>query len=292
MNFLTGLLSNTTFLLAVVAVFATATLLWYVALVKGREFMESYEQTFTETASTNLADMFSFMDATRLFYINVAALVIIPVLILIITRDWLVTVAAFAVLLLVPNFLFRRMRNKRLRRFEQQLPDGLQMISGSMRAGASLNIALESLVKEQGPPLSQEFALFLREQRIGVDFETSLANLEKRVPVADFGMVLSALRINREVGGNLAEVLEALGETLRRKHTMEGKIDSLTAQGKLQGIVMTALPILLAVLLNFLEPEAMSKLWTEPIGWAVLTVIIVMESLGYFMIRKITSIDV
>lgn len=292
MEFIKELARDTTFLLTVAAVFAAGTLLWYVALIKGREFMQSYEQTFTDTASTNLADMFSFMDTRRLFYFNIAALLIVPILTLVISRDWLITIATFAILLLVPNFMFRRMRKKRLKRFEQQLPDGLQMISGSMRAGASLNIALESLVKEQGPPLSQEFALLLREQRIGVDFETSLTSIEKRVPIADFSMVVSALRINREVGGNLAEVLEALGDTLRRKHTMEGKIDSLTAQGKLQGIVMTALPILLAVLLNFLEPEAMSKLWSEPIGWAVLTVIIVMESLGYFMIRKITSIDV
>jgi tight adherence protein B len=166
------------------------------------------------------------------------------------------------------------------------------MISGSMRAGASLSIALESLVKEQQPPLAQEFQLFLREQRIGVDFEDSLSHMEKRMPIPDLGMVISALRISREVGGNLAEVLEALADTLRRKHTMEGKIDSLTAQGKLQGIVMTGLPILLAFLLNILEPEAMEKLWTTPIGWVVLGIIIFMEGLGYFMISKITTIDV
>ena len=112
------------------------------------------------------------------------------------------------------------------------------------------------------------------------------------MPIPDLGMVISALRISREVGGNLAEVLEALADTLRRKHTMEGKIDSLTAQGKLQGVVMTGLPILLAFLLNILEPEAMEKLWTTPIGWIVLAIFIFMEGLGYFMISKITTIDV
>ncbi len=105
-------------------------------------------------------------------------------------------------------------------------------------------------------------------------------------------MLVTALLINREVGGNLAETMETLGETLRRKGMMEGKIQSLTAQGKLQGIVMTGLPVLLGVLLNFMEPEAMSKLWTTNIGYVVLAVIIMMEVLGYFMISKITSIDV
>ena len=166
------------------------------------------------------------------------------------------------------------------------------MLTGAMRAGASLNIALEGLVKEQPAPLSQEFELFMREQRIGVDFEKSLANMEKRLPIQDFAMLTSALRINREIGGNLAEILESLAETLRRKQMMEGKIDSLTAQGKLQGIVMTGLPILLGVLLYFLEKESMEKLWTTTIGWVVLGIIIIMEAMGYVMIRKITSIDV
>lgn len=105
-------------------------------------------------------------------------------------------------------------------------------------------------------------------------------------------MLTTALRINREVGGNLAETIESLADTLRRKSTMEGKIESLTAQGRLQGIVMTGLPILLGMLLNFLEPEAMSKLWTTGVGWMVLAVIIGMEAAGYVIIRKITSIDV
>jgi len=166
------------------------------------------------------------------------------------------------------------------------------MLSGAMRAGASLNIALEGLVKEQPAPLGQEFELFMREQRIGTDFEKSLDHMESRIPLQDFAMFTSALRINREIGGNLAEIIEALADTLRRKQQMEGKIESLTAQGKLQGIVMTGLPVLLGVLLYFLEPENMEKLWTTTIGYCVLAVILIMEIMGYVMIRKITSIDV
>ena len=132
----------------------------------------------------------------------------------------------------------------------------------------------------------------MKEQRLGVDLDVSLAHMERRIPLQDFSMLATALRINREVGGNLADTISSLGETLRRKGTMEGKIKSLTAQGKMQGYVMAGLPVLLAVLLNFLEPEAMSKLWTTAVGWIVITVIVVMEALGFLMIRKITSIDV
>ncbi len=279
-------------LVALVTVFACATMLMLAAMMRGQQYMTEYKTAFTETASNSLADMFSFADPVKLFYINIAAVLLIPLVVMVLFRDWKLAFVVFILLLFIPNILYSSARKRRQRRFEQQLPDGLAMISGSMRAGASLSIALESLVKEQQPPLAQEFQLFLREQRIGVDFEESLAHMEKRMPIADLGMVISALRISREVGGNLAEVLESLADTLRRKHTMEGKIDSLTAQGKLQGIVMTGLPILLGVLLNFLEPEAMEKLWTTPVGWVVLTIIIVMLGLGYFMISKITTIDV
>ena len=145
---------------------------------------------------------------------------------------------------------------------------------------------------EQAAPIAQEFELLLREQRLGVDFDVSLQNMESRVPLQDVSLLITALRINREVGGNLAETVESLGETLRRKAMMDGKITSLTAQGKLQGVVMAGLPVLLALLLYFMEPESMAKLWTTSVGWGVLTVVGVMEILGYTMIRKITSIDV
>ncbi|MEM7466916.1 MAG: type II secretion system F family protein, partial [Pseudomonadota bacterium] len=195
-------------------------------------------------------------------------------------------------ILLIPGLWYRSAKAKRLRAIERQMPDALAMVAGSLRAGASLNIALENLVAEQPPPLSQEFDMLLKEQRLGVDLDISLGNMEKRIPLQDFSMLATALRINREVGGNLADTIESLGETLRRKGTMEGKIKSLTAQGQMQGYVMTGLPVLLAVLLNFLEPEAMEKLWTTGVGWVVIVVIVVMEVLGYSMIKKITTIDV
>ena len=254
--------------------------------------MENYKQTFTSTATSNMSDMFMSFDPNQMFMINIIAIVVLPILTWFITGDIPATLGMLAVIILLPSIFYRSMRKQRLKRFEAQLPDGLVMISGAMRAGASLSIALESLVKEQPAPLSQEFELFLKEQRLGVEFEDSLKKMEKRIPLPDFSMLVTALLINREVGGNLAETMETLGTTLRRKGMMEGKIASLTSQGKLQGIVMAGLPILLGVLLNFIEPEAMSKLWTTTVGYLVMIVIIVMEMLGYFMINKITSIDV
>jgi len=286
------LIANATYVLILVSVFGMTALLWFIIASKAQGYMEGYKETFTDSASTNMSDMFLFVDPNQLFVLNLVAIVVLPSLVWLLTGDIPAMLAMLAILVLLPSIFYKSMRKKRLKRFEAQLPDALAMVSGAMRAGASLNIAMEGLVKEQPAPISQEFELLLKEQRLGVDFEVSLKAMEERIPIPDFAMLVTALLINREVGGNLAETMESLGETLRRKSTMEGKIESLTAQGKLQGIVMTGLPILLGILLNFIEPEAMEKLWTTTIGWIVLTIIVVMELMGYLMIRKITSIDV
>ena len=280
------------YILVIGSVFMMTFMLWMMLAKKSQGMMEGYKETFTDSASTNMSDMFLFIDPNQLFIINIVAMVVMPSLVWLVTGDIPAMIATLAIVILLPSMLYKSMYKRRLKRFETQLPDALAMVSGAMRAGASLNVAMEGLVKEQPAPISQEFELLLKEQRIGVDFEASLKSMEERIPLQDFSMLVTALRINREVGGNIAETMESLGETLRRKAMMEGKIESLTAQGKLQGIVMTGLPILLGTLLNFIEPEAMEKLWTTSIGWIVLSIIVVMEIMGNLMIKKITSIDV
>ncbi len=278
----------TSLLLIALTVFIIA----WIVVKKADSFWGDYETVFLDSATVNLQDMFLFIDPKRLFMLNALALVIVPLIALILTGDWIIALLIFLAVMTFPFNFYKSMRKKRLRRLEQQLPEALVMVSGSLSSGASLNMALESMLKEQPAPISQEFMLFMREQRIGVDFDVSLRNMERRIPLQDFLMFTAAMRISREVGGNLGEVLTTLAETLRRKATMEGKIESLTAQGRMQGIVMAGLPILLGVLLYFMEPVAMAKLFTTTIGWAVLGVIVAMEVVGYIFIRKITSIDV
>lgn len=271
--------------------FAAAIIAWLLIQSFGRYWQE-YKDTFTESTSTDMADMFMFVDPQRLFLLNIGGILLIPLLTWLISQDIIMTVSAAIGMALLPSMIYKSLRKRRLKKFETQLPDAFMMISASLQAGASLNMALEGLIKEQPAPLSQEFELLIRQQRIGVDMETALSNMEKRMPSSDFIVATSAIKIAREVGGNLIEVMETLADTLRRKAAMEGKIESLTAQGKLQGKVMTGLPILLGVILFQMEPEAMGKMFTTPMGWATLAVIVVMEFLGYMVIRKITSIDV
>ena len=270
----------------------TAFLVIWLGIQAARSVLAKQRSELETSTKTTLADMFIFLDPTQIFYYNIAALIVLPTLVWLLSNNPVfVTFTAIATLIL-PKWYIKHLAARRLKRFEEQLPDALLMISGAMRAGASLNVAMESMVKEQKPPLSQEFELMLREQRLGVDFDTSLVNMEKRNPLQDFSLVVSGLRISREVGGNLAEILESLANTLREKAQMEGKIRSLTAQGKMQGLIMSCLPLLIMVALNWIEPRAMGTMFTTFFGWCTLAVIIVMITIGYLIIRKITSIDV
>jgi len=279
-------------LLAILA-FIGIVIFWSIIQV-GRDLMAKQKQTITRQAEEEggLRDMFIAVDPQKLFYYNMAALFIVPGLLWGFTENAVLVVGAAIFIIIFPRLYVRWLKKRRFDQFEKQLPDALLMVSGAMRAGASLTVAMESMVKEQKPPLAQEFDLLLREQRVGVDFDTALKNMEKRLPIQDFIMVVSGMRISREVGGNLADILETLADTLRMKHQMEGKIKALTAQGKMQGLVMTSLPLFLMFILTHMEPEAMAPLYNTLVGWATLSVIAVMEVIGYVAIQKIVSIDV
>jgi len=259
---------------------------------KTQDIIQNRKNEMTEFADQKLADMFIFVDSDKLWRASILLSIILPLFIYIFLDSPFFAVIGFIASLVMPKKIVEFLRKKREKKFITQLPDALLMLSGAMKAGASFGIALESMVKEQKPPISQEFDLLVRQQRLGIDFDTALRNMEERMPIQDFIMVISAMRISRDVGGNLTEVLDSLATTLRRKFEMEAKIDGLTAQGKLQGIVMSSLPLLLMWVLTKMEPEAMAPMFNTWYGWVTLGVIMVAEYLAYFVISKIVNIDV
>jgi tight adherence protein B len=279
-------------LAVIIFAFVGGLLLGLVGLVGLLAVLRGYREAFTRTAQHTLGEMFLFIDLQQLFHYNLGLLLVIPLLVAVAADSIPLAVAAFALVAFLPGFVYRHLRERRLRQFIAQLPDALMALASSLRAGSSMAISLEKLVEEQRPPLSQEFELFLREQRMGVDFDTALEHMAKRIVHADFQLVVAGMRISREVGGNLAGIMETQVDILRSKAMMEGKIRALTAQGKLQGLVMTFLPVALAGILYFMEPDAMSLLFTTHTGWMVLGVVAVMETLGYLAICRITAIDV
>lgn len=263
-------------------------------LIFGRVILANlgfYRRQFSASAEVELADMFIFASGQQLFIFNLMLLVIVPLFLHVLFQITVLTLAGAILMLFVPRMFFGMLRRKRLMKFEEQLPDAFMLLSSSLQSGASLNMALENVVQQSPAPLSQEFGLLVKKLRLGVTLEDALVKMEERIPLPSFIMASSAVRISREVGGNLVETINGMANTLRRKKVMEGKIDSLTSQGRAQGIFMAMLPIFLAGILSAIEPEAMSQLYTTRVGLMVLTVMVVMEVLGFVFIKKITRID-
>ena len=274
------------------AIFLSVAIIAFIVTSKINQLKEKFKADLAEEADMNMADMFMFVDGQQLARYYFIALTIVPIVVLLLSRDLIYTVVAIALMAIVPKIFYSRVRNSRLKKFEAQLADAFLGLSSSLQAGTSLMGALESLIVEQPPPLSQEFSLMVRKVKLGVNLDTALIEMEDRLDSTDFRVALSAIRISREVGGNLTEVMENLSETLRQKAAMEGKIESLTSQGKIQGYFMTALPLLLMGVLNVIEPEAMSQMYNTTMGYFFLAGIVVMLTMGFLLIRSITNIDV
>lgn len=275
-----------------VAVFCGASISVWLATRAVRLALANGTRHLASEVEQSLADVFVFVNRQKAAAATLSATVVLPVLVFALSGSVLVALASLPLVWFVPRKVLAWMRTRRILTLERQLSDMLLMIAGALRAGASLPIALESGVQESAPPISQEFDLLLREIRLGIDLDIAMRNIEKRIPVPDFMMVTAAVTISREVGGNLAEALESVARTLRDKLQMEGKIRALTSQGRMQGIVMTCLPLFLMMVLRAMEPVAMAPLFTTPIGWGTLAVIAVMEFLGYQSIVRIVRINV
>ena len=264
---------------------------WFLFRHGGRWFSSRQDQQASAAASA-LEGMFIFTGAHRLRVLSMGALILLPVAAWVLTGNPVVVGGCMAAAFVAPRWIVKHLQQRRLARFEQQLPDALLMITGALRAGASLPIALEAVASEAKPPISQEFDLLLREMRLGVDFAVTLRNLERRVPVPDLTMVTAGMSLSREVGANLSETLDSIAKTIRAKLQMEGKIKSLTAQGRMQGLVMACLPAFLVLVLQVMEPEAMQPMFNTWYGWVTVGVIVAADLVGYFFIRKIVAIDV
>lgn len=284
-------MNSANLLIAVLAAVSAGIFAW-LFLLRFYDKLKRLQNSYTETTNSRLSELFYFVDLEKYFPIYIIILCVFPILTWILSDHLLLGLIMLVFLLFFPHMLLSHLHNKRIKTFERQLPDALSMLSGSLKVGASLDQAMDTVITESEAPLSQEFNLFLRERKLGVELNVALSNLENRIELEDLSLLLAAIKISREVGGNLADTLDNLADTLRRKLVMEGKIDSLTAQGKLQGIVMSLLPMLLAGVLMKLEPKAMGMLFTTKIGWMVIGVIAALQILGFISIQKITRIDV
>jgi len=206
--------------------------------------------------------------------------------------DKLAAVLVSAALFQVPFFYVRRKRNRRLFLLEQQLPEALSMIASALRVGHSLVAGLGAVAQECPEPIGSEIRKCFEEQNYGIDLRTSLTNLTRRVPVQDFRIFAAAVLIQRESGGNLAEVLERVVQTARERFRLKKQVSVHTAQGRMTGWVLSLLPLVIGFAMYVMNPDGMSVLWTRDIGLKMLYVATGMDVVGALIIRKIVSIRV
>jgi tight adherence protein B len=199
----------------------------------------------------------------------------------------------------LPRFWLARRRNGRLGAFNKQLPDTITLIANALRAGSSFLQAVELVVRESPPPVSIEFGRVIREVNLGLPFDQALENMVRRVRSDDLELMATAISIQHQVGGNLAEILDSIAYTIRERVRIKGEIRTLTAQQRLSGYVVAGLPIALAGFLFVAAPGFMAPMFLNPpevLGLPAGVVILIfggfMMFLGFMFIRKIVDIEV
>ncbi|MFN2464383.1 MAG: type II secretion system F family protein [Candidatus Dormibacteria bacterium] len=192
----------------------------------------------------------------------------------------------------LPAIYLKRRQAKRRAAFEGTLGDTVVLLSNGVKAGYSIQQALASVAEGGRPPLAEEITRVVREVSLGLDIEEALQHANVRLASKDFDLVITAILIHRTVGGNLAEVLDKIAETIRERVRVHGEVRVLTAQARASGYIITALPFAVAAILSLISPGFERPLFVQPIGWGMLTVGIISISIGYFIIRKITDIHI
>ena len=193
---------------------------------------------------------------------------------------------------LAPVMVLKVMQGKRYKKFEEQLPEAIDMLVNAMKAGYSLQAAMKFIGDELPQPLGPEFTRFYDEQRLGVDVRAALLNLQGRVETLDIKMFVTALLIQRETGGNLAEIMTNLSTLMRERAAIRGQIDVLTAEPKMSAVVLSALPILLFIVVNIMNPSYMEPLYTTQTGRFALAYGVASMVVGFLILRKLGHIEI
>lgn len=191
-----------------------------------------------------------------------------------------------------PVVFLRQRRSSRLRRFEEQFPEALDLMSRGLRAGHAFQTALGMVAEELNDPVGPEFKKTFDQQNFGLPLREALSQLSERVPLLDVRFFVTAVLIQRETGGNLSEILDNLGHVVRERFKVLRQVRTHTAHGRFTAFVLLSLPAALALILSFISPEHMEPLFYERTGQSLLMGAIVMQTIGFFWIRKIIKIEV
>ncbi len=261
-----------------------------------------YKERFIKEAAVEMDDVLLQIPPGRVLDVSlagsaIAAFIVVGLLCLTSadpswTKIIFLAMIAVAVTFPIPRLYLRHLKKQRLQKFSDQLEDALLSMSSSLKAGFSINQAMESVAQENRSPISFEFKLLTNEIRLGVSLEEALENMNKRMMSPDLELVSVAIITARQTGGELTGVLERLAGVIRERVRIQQKIRSLTAQGRMQAWIIGLVPFALMLALFYIAPDMMDSFFSNFVGILLLIGVIVLDICGFLMIRKITTIDV
>ena len=266
------------------------------------EGADSYSRTMGAETARQFEDVFMFISPAKIARLGRLAalaaffLFFIPLFSL---SSIVSTVAGIALGLFAAAFTFtlpgryvRFLRTRRRIKFNEQLVTALGTMSNALRAGFSINQAFESVVESGDKPIAQEFSVFLQQMRVGMSFEDALSSLERRVASDDLTLVCTSIDIARRTGGNLTEIFDRISETIRSRMRIERRVRTLTAQGRMQGMIVTGMPFILGIAMFVLKPSVMRPFVFSVRGAICIVVVLALVTVGWLFIRKIVRIEV
>ncbi|HPD17086.1 MAG TPA: type II secretion system F family protein [Planctomycetota bacterium] len=253
---------------------------------------QRYEAEVLKGTEVTLDQIYMNIPAHQLLYVAMILFALVAGLTTLLLGSPVLGLVFGVVAFASPRLLAGYLKRRRDHRFGVQLVDALMNISNALRSGFSLPQAFELIQREMDNPIAQEFRLLNQETRVGVPLEQALEHMLERMPSDDLDLVVTAILVSAEVGGSLAEVMDNISKTIRERHQIEGKVRALTSQGRMQAVILGLVPILLAFVINWLNPglfEPMVRTWY---GWGLFAIIGLLEVLGMLVVRKIVTIDV
>ena len=205
---------------------------------------------------------------------------------------WFFAPLAGLLLFCIPLLWVLNKRRARLKSFAAQLPDALELVARALRAGHSLGAGMHVVAEEMPSPICEEFGRVYEEQNLGIALEESLRSMCERVPNLDLRFFVTSVAIQRQTGGDLAEILDKIGYVVRERYRILGQVKALTGEGRLSGIVLIGLPFALFVMMLHIKPDYVAVLWTDPLGIKMAVGGLILQILGAIVIKKIVNIKV
>ncbi|MFC1675072.1 type II secretion system F family protein [Candidatus Omnitrophota bacterium] len=236
--------------------------------------------------------MFVWVETKKLTLYFALSPVVLGVIFLALFKNPFLTFAGAAFGFILPMIVIKQLHNIRIGKFNSQLVDALISLSQSLRAGLSFLQALEVVVEDLPPPISQELALVVKENKMGVSLEASFERLNKKIGSEDLNMMTTAIMVARETGGNLTDIFAHLSENIRIKKKINDQIKTLTTQARWQGMIMACLPIVFAFFITNINPEFFDIMLEVEIGRALLIGCVVLYAIGAFLLNRLSRVEV